>query len=188
MMIYILHTYLRWLYWTASNSTGTRLIEKASMDGRNRTTIYTDINYGWVGLTIDYVTQVLYCADTYRDIIWSMNTDGTNFVTLATRTQGLFVPFGITFFNDVLYFTDLYGHSVYSMSKDANITGEPIITIFSHSQCTYSYYGDGVVAVSEGRQTECKFPIIMYNAQMSSKYYSLQNDCIISCHSTQPML
>lgn len=63
------------MYWSQWNQ---GLIERASMDGTNRTVfVYNDLHWPG-GLTIDYVSDKLYWCDSYVDRIERINLDGTN--------------------------------------------------------------------------------------------------------------
>ncbi len=53
-------------------------IERASMDGKLRTTIISNKLYWPNGLTIDYPNNLLYFADAYLDFIDYCDYDGKN--------------------------------------------------------------------------------------------------------------
>lgn len=53
-------------------------IERASMDGKQRTTIITNKLYWPNGLTIDYPNNLLYFADAYLDFIDYCDYNGNN--------------------------------------------------------------------------------------------------------------
>lgn len=139
------------MYWTDWGSVAK--IEKASMDGRNRTVIH-DTALTWPNaLTLDYQRQVLYWADASLDKIESSNVDGTNRRLLST--VGVLHPFGLALFDSTLYFTDWSGVSV----KTVDINGSNSTTIFSGLLCTQPF---GIVVVSEQKQ-----PIGEYNESRS---------------------
>ena len=92
----------RSLYWTDWGNVAK--IEKASMDGENRTVIHhTDLVWP-SGLTIDYVQQVMYWTDNSRSRIESSNIDGSNRRTVSS--QRIYQPFGISVYRNTLYYTD----------------------------------------------------------------------------------
>ena len=97
------------MYWS---DTGTRTIERVSMDGKNRTPLHTTSLTTPYGLTIDYATQTLYWADYTLNKIESSNTDGSN-RNLVTSTN-IRDPYSITFFGGSLYWTDLSFNGIYS--------------------------------------------------------------------------
>ena len=79
-------------------------IERASMDGKNRTVIHnTDLIWP-NGLTLDHSQQVLYWNDASRDRIESSNVDGSN--RRIVSSQGIYRPFGISVYRNRIYFTD----------------------------------------------------------------------------------
>ena len=92
----------RWMYWTDWGSPAK--IEKASMDGLNRTVIHST-NLAWPNaLTIDYENQDLYWADAMLDKLETSKVDGSNRRLLTDRF--ILHPFSITFFKGFLYWTD----------------------------------------------------------------------------------
>ena len=90
------------MYWTDWGSPAK--IEKASMDGLNRTVIH-NTNLAWPNaLTIDYENQYLYWADAMLDKLETSKVDGSNRRLLIDRF--ILHPFSITFFKGFLYWTD----------------------------------------------------------------------------------
>ena len=79
-------------------------IEKASLNGEDRTVIHNTSLVWPNALTLDIQTQTLYWADAFLDKVESSNVDGTNRVLLAQT--GVVHPFSIVFANNTLYFTD----------------------------------------------------------------------------------
>ena len=124
LLFYALYTnsmQYRWMYWTDWGSPA--MIEKASMDGLNRTVLHnTDLRWP-NALTIDYETQTLYWADGSLDKIESSNTDGSD-RTLLTSGAAIPHPFSITFFRGVIYWSDWTFQAILSAPVDAadNIT------------------------------------------------------------------
>ena len=92
----------RRLYWCDWGTVAK--IEKASMDGTERTILHTSGLIWPNGITIDYSTQVLYWIDGNYDRIESSYTDGSNRTVIASVY--IYRPFSITLFRDMLYFTD----------------------------------------------------------------------------------
>ena len=92
----------RWMYWADWGIPAK--IEKASMDGLNRTVIH-NTNLTWPNaLTVDYETQNLYWGDANLDRLETSTVDGSNRRVLAIRF--ILHPFSITFFKGFLYWTD----------------------------------------------------------------------------------
>ena len=131
------------MYWTARGSNAR--IEKASMDGKNRTVIHNTSLTLPDALTLDYQRQALYWADASLDKIESSNVDGSNRQLLTTVGAGR--PFGLALFHDTLYFTDLIGNSV----KVVNVNGSNATTIFDGQSvlCSQPF---GIAVVSEAKQ------------------------------------
>ena len=105
MRISILSIYtcgLRWLYWSDWGERA--LIERASMDGRQRQAIVSSGLVWPNGLTMDITSQSLYWADAMLDKIESSNADGSNRHVLTTL--GVFHPFSLTVLESQLYWTD----------------------------------------------------------------------------------
>ena len=98
----------RWLYWS---DTGSRRIERASMEGSNRTALHTTNLHTPYALTIDYATQTLYWADYALNKLESSNTDGSNRRLLTTNIRD---PYFMTFFDGALYWSDHSYRGIYS--------------------------------------------------------------------------
>ena len=134
------------MYWTDWGDNAR--VEKASMDGRNRTVLH-NTGLTWPnGLTIDYDRQVLYWVDALQDVLQSSNVNGTNRVTIADRSRGLSHPFGVSFFNSIIFSSDWNGNKVQAFS----LSGDTTTLVFDRT-CAIPY---GVVVMSEQRQRECE--------------------------------
>lgn len=100
--------FYRWLYWT---DTGSRTIERASMDGSARAVLHNTNLHTPYALTIDYASQTLYWTDYALNRLESSRTDGSNRILLSTNLQD---SYAMTFFTGKLYWTDLINNSIYS--------------------------------------------------------------------------
>lgn len=70
------------MYWTQWRP---GRIERASMDGANRT-IFVDLPMEWPsGLTIDHRSRVLYWSDMLTNLIKSIHLDGSNLMVCMLR-------------------------------------------------------------------------------------------------------
>ena len=97
-------------------------IERASMDGSDRTVLH-DTGLTWPnGLAIDYQLQRLYWADAFTDRIEYSSVDGTGREILLTVASGLHHPFAITVSGDQVYWTDWANFTVYTAHKQAAIS------------------------------------------------------------------
>ena len=139
------------MYWTDWGTVAK--IEKASMDGSNRSVIHST-NLMWPNaLTLDYISQVLYWADARLDKIESSNVDGSNRRVIAST--GIYHPFGITLFEDKLYFSDWIGDI-----RSSNKSGESSVQIlYNLTYC--GYRPNGIQVFSEQRQLPGS--LLMYN-------------------------
>ena len=81
-------------------------IEKASMDGTERTVVHSTGLVWPNGITLDLSTQTLYWIDGGRSTerIESSNTDGSSRTVIAD--SNIYQPFGITVFKEMIYFID----------------------------------------------------------------------------------
>ena len=138
----------RWMYWTDWGTIPK--IEKASMDGSNRSVIHST-NLTWPNaLALDYPAQVLYWADARLDKIESSNVDGSNRRVIVIN--GINHPFGITLFEDKLYFSDWEGRGVYSTTK----SGGQAIQQHTNFFCTVP---SGIQVIAEERQPQGVFSL-----------------------------
>jgi low density lipoprotein receptor-related protein 5/6 len=97
-------------------------IERASMDGSNRTVLH-NTGLTWPnGLAIDYQLQRLYWADAFTDRIEYSSVDGTGREILLTVATGLHHPFAITISGDQVYWTDWANFTIYTAHKQAAIS------------------------------------------------------------------
>ena len=117
-------TKYRRFYWTDWGDVAK--IERASMDGSDRTVLH-DTDLFWPnGLTLDYEAQILYWADASLDKIESSGVDGTN-RRLITQ-QNVFHPFAITVHENTLYWTDWQINSILARGLSPS---ENTITLYS---------------------------------------------------------
>ena len=123
-------------------------IEKASMDGTNRTVIHNTSLVWPNALTLDIPTQTLYWADASLDKVEKSSVDGRNRVILAQA--GVNHPFGIVLEDNTLYFTDWFNNAIRYLSA----SGGSVSTL--HSTSTFSsttVFGIQVVNASKQPQS-----------------------------------
>ncbi|XP_043269103.1 low-density lipoprotein receptor-related protein 4 isoform X2 [Venturia canescens] len=118
------HPHYGYVFWTDWGSNPK--IERADMDGSDRTAIVTTSITWPNGLTIDYTTDRIFWTDAKPAFIESANLDGTGRKKILSK--GLYHPFAITVFEDLIYWTDWHFKSVSSANK-AN--GRGFKTIYS---------------------------------------------------------
>jgi len=92
------------------------LLEKARLDGTNRTALVKrKIVYPY-GVTVDYPNEHVYWVDTYLDYIERINYDGTNRMTILSGVP-VGNPYGITLFERYLYVTSWRNGLVFKVNK-----------------------------------------------------------------------
>lgn len=100
--------YMYWSTWaTVHQSTG--LIERAYLDGTNRTTFVkaTDRHLHWpTSLSIDFNENKLYWCDPVTPGIERINLDGTNRELLYEGAENQFYPMSSVYYNDYIFWTD----------------------------------------------------------------------------------
>ena len=134
------------MYWTDWGTIPK--IEKASMDGSNRSVIHST-NLIWPNaLALDYPVQVLYWAYARLDKIESSNVDGSNRRVIVST--GVNHPFGITLFEDKLYFSDWVVRDILLTNKSGGQAVQPLTNSF----CTMA---SGIQIIAEERQPQSIF-------------------------------
>ena len=104
-------------------------IEQAFMDGsRRRTIVDTGLSLP-NAVTVDYIAEKIYWADSDLDKIEYANYDGSERMTLETEDAGLGYPFSLTIAGDVLYWTDWDTNTLYATHKQHGVeTSEGLFT------------------------------------------------------------
>ncbi|KAF7998627.1 hypothetical protein HCN44_011035 [Aphidius gifuensis] len=89
-------------------------IERANMDGEERSTVITE-NLVWPnGLTIDIQTNRLYWNDAKKKVIETSDLDGSNRKVLMKGVQH---PYGLSIMGDLLYWSDWQTKSIHQVNK-----------------------------------------------------------------------
>ena len=110
-------TPLRVVYWTDRGSVAK--IERASMDGQDRTElINTDLVEPY-GIAIDYPEQKIYWIDAVLNKIEYCNPDGSGRVSLTTLPAGfgLGLPYSLSLQGNYLYWTEQENQSLFTIDK-----------------------------------------------------------------------
>ncbi len=105
------------MYFTDWGSVGR--IEKASLNGANRTVIHNTSLVWPNALTLDIPTQTLYWADASLDKVERSGVDGRNRVVLGRL--GVVHPFGIVLADNTLYFTDFSDNTIRSLAASGGL-------------------------------------------------------------------
>uniref|UniRef100_A0A8C5A5R6 EGF-like domain-containing protein n=1 Tax=Gadus morhua TaxID=8049 RepID=A0A8C5A5R6_GADMO len=107
-----------WMYWTdweedeVNDSIGR--IERAWMDGSNRS-IFVTSNMLWPnGLTLDHGTSTMYWCDAYYDHIERIHLNGTGRMVVYNGKE-LNHPFGISHHRDSIFWTEYMNASVFQL-------------------------------------------------------------------------
>lgn len=113
---------LRYLFWTDAGQNPK--IERALLDGTNRTVLATESLASPRGLTVDYTNGVLYWADDGLDMISCMLTDGTErqIVRYGSRYPA---PYSVSIFGNYLVWVDRKLGKLFQASKVPGNTDDP---------------------------------------------------------------
>ncbi len=104
------HRLMFWTDWGQSPK-----IERASMDGHNRTVLHS-VHVVWPNaLTADYITKALYWADAKLQVIESCFYDGS--YRRPVLLEGVRHAFAITLFESKLYWSEWETRSIFSTDK-----------------------------------------------------------------------
>lgn len=103
-------------------------IERAGMDGNDRTILH-NTNLVWPnGITLDYVKQKVYWVDASLNTIECSNVDGSGRILLQRIDDSLFHPFALTLEKEFLFWTDWSRVGVFSTHKD--LPNDNIVSIY----------------------------------------------------------
>lgn len=99
-------------------------IERANMDGEERSTVITEDLVWPNGLSIDVRTEKLYWNDAKRKVIETSDFDGTNRKILI---KGIQHPYGLTVMGDLLYWSDWQTKAIHQANKNTGKDAKIII-------------------------------------------------------------
>lgn len=92
-----------WGNWPQRSTKSSGSIDRAWMDGNNRSSFVT-LDVQWpIGLTLDFFTRRLYWSDVYNDRIERIDLDGSNREVIK---RSIPYPYGIAIYNDFLFWTE----------------------------------------------------------------------------------
>uniref|UniRef100_A0A8C4T430 EGF-like domain-containing protein n=1 Tax=Erpetoichthys calabaricus TaxID=27687 RepID=A0A8C4T430_ERPCA len=113
---------LRFLFWTDGGQTPK--IERALLDGTNRTVLASSSISTPTGLAVDYTNDFLYWTDDSLDMISSMRYDGTQrqIIRYGSRYP---TPAGISIFGNNMIWVDRNLKKIFQASKQAGNSDSP---------------------------------------------------------------
>uniref|UniRef100_A0A8C9ZNA8 Low density lipoprotein receptor a n=1 Tax=Sander lucioperca TaxID=283035 RepID=A0A8C9ZNA8_SANLU len=115
------------IYWTDWGNPAK--IEKAGLNGGDRTALVTD-NIVWPnGITLDLVNQRLYWVDSKLHTLSSIDVQGGGRRTIIMDEHRLAHPLGLTVFEDKVFWTDVSNNAILSANR---LTGEDITPVAEH--------------------------------------------------------
>ncbi|CAK8674679.1 unnamed protein product [Clavelina lepadiformis] len=114
----------RYLYW--SDYGQTPKIERALLDGSNRTVIASSGIVHPNGLTIDYSTHELFWADDKTSTIEKMSWDGSSRVIIR-QGRNYPAPLGVAVYKDYIFWVDSKRNSLLRASKDPSNSENPVV-------------------------------------------------------------
>ncbi|XP_017079693.2 low-density lipoprotein receptor isoform X3 [Drosophila eugracilis] len=129
-----------WMYW--SDWGASPRIERAGMDGSQRTAIIT-YDVKWPnGITLDLVHKRLYWVDGKLNSISSSNYDGSQRRNVLSSHEYLKHPFSITTFEDSVYWTDWDKQAVFKANKFNGADVEPVTAMhmLEHPMVVHVYH------------------------------------------------
>ncbi|KAJ0015964.1 hypothetical protein NQD34_014254 [Periophthalmus magnuspinnatus] len=113
---------LRYLFWTDAGQTPK--IERAFLDGTNRTVLASESLASPRGLTVDYTNDFLYWTDDVLDMISCMAADGTQRQIIRYGSR-LPAPTAVSIFGNNMLWVDRKLGKLFQSSKDPTNTDQP---------------------------------------------------------------
>uniref|UniRef100_A0A671YLC4 Low density lipoprotein receptor a n=1 Tax=Sparus aurata TaxID=8175 RepID=A0A671YLC4_SPAAU len=115
------------IYWTDWGTPAK--IEKAGLNGGDRTALVTD-NIVWPnGITLDLLNQRLYWVDSKLHTLSSIDVQGGGRRTLIIDEHRLAHPLGLTVFEEKVFWTDVSNNAILSANR---LTGGDITPVAEH--------------------------------------------------------
>ena len=147
------------MFWSEEYSFQGNTIQRASMDGSNRTTLHSQI-YLSVGLALDIQSQILYWSSRYGQVE-SSNLDGTNRQTIVAISSNHLAVLEA----NVFYYIDSYLNRI-------NITDGASTTTLGRINC----FANGLQIVDQLKQ-----PVGMLEESATLCVYIATTACRRSC-------
>lgn len=126
-----------WGNWPRGPTISIGSIERAWMNGNNRTS-FVNIEIQWpISLTLDFFTRRLYWSDVYHDKIERIDLDGNNREVIKQSTP---YPYGIAIYNNLLFWTETNATEVLMKSYNLVNKSEEILGIENAPLFTLKIY------------------------------------------------
>ena len=135
-----------WSYWRYGSK-----IEKADMDGGNRTTVI-QLGCGRYsfpsGLALDVTKNWLYWADWYNDKleVYEFPSNKRREIIPSYRQAFLRYPFGLALHEDYLFWTDWSLYGVYRADRETGGKAEKILSTQSRPMLIHAYDKDIIIS------------------------------------------
>ena len=152
----------RYMYWTDWGDEAR--IERAGMDGTNRSILH-NTNLVWPnGLTLDIPGQKIYWIDASLDTIEFSFTDGSGRTLLDRQDDVIFHPFSLTFADDFLFWSDWVQLTIFTTHRDR--PNDNIVQLDLFTPLIYPPHG--IEAVTPDRQPQGSYYFLH-----GSRYYNV---------------
>lgn len=125
-------------------------IEQAFMDGSGRRTIVDSDLSQPNSVTVDYISEKIYWADSDLDKIEYSNYDGSERSSVETEETGLLYPFGLTVAGDILFWSDWATNTIYATHK---VHGDDRSEGYFTDIAVFTSIPYGIEALNPDRQT-----------------------------------
>ncbi|CAI8032996.1 Low-density lipoprotein receptor-related protein 1, partial [Geodia barretti] len=152
----------KYMYWTDWGDEAR--IERAGMDGTNRSILH-NTNLVWPnGLTLDIPGQKIYWIDASLDTIEFSFTDGSGRTLLDRQDDVIFHPFSLTFADDFLFWSDWVQLTIFTTHRDR--PNDNIVQLDLFTPLIYPPHG--IEAVTPDRQPQVENPCDSASCNSSS--------------------
>lgn len=152
-------------------------IEKAGMNGSNRTVIVSKNIYWPNGLTVDYSARKIYWTDAKLSYIARADYNGLNYQTILKDT--LPHPFALSVYENVVYWTDWTLRAIYSCNKKTGQNMQVVMSDIYSPMDIHVYERDRQQERPRGmfffRKHSPRQPLFCYRAQQSKTLLHYRN-------------
>ena len=143
------------MYWAVGGANPK--IERAHMDGSNRTVIITDLKRP-TDLTIDFKRRLLYFVDAENNIIEYANLDGSNRTAVVQMSKFKAKPYALTLFQDYIYWSDWKLNSIERANKTTGLNRTRIqdkVEFIMDVLVFHSSRQEGIGCISASASSNC---------------------------------